>query len=645
MTKELLRLVVAALSICLHAGAWASAVSGRTPVAWGEPLGWGDEGPAAREHPSVMVFDGLVVVLGGSGYEPQGAPLGDAWAYEPESGAWRSLALTGDVPDAAGSRRVAQAPGADSAWLFGGYGANFETNNELYRVRLTSGSLAFELIEQEHPPTPRALHAFAVDPGTGSLIVTHGVSRAGFMDDTHLGELEGDGRVVWRRLEREERPSPRFGFAFGFDRDHGELVVFSGQMPGSQDDPMPMSDELWVLRVRGDSPGWTRIDMDTPPPGRRNPMFAYDDRGDRLVVWCGTADARSNIPGLVVIHRDGRGSWHATSLSDAGAPPRRSSGVGFVAPGSDRVYLGFGNSREGRYREWVPLDLGTTAGSAGKTSADEPRVKPTSEAVTADAVEDAVREYVFAKYAGDDETVRSRAHHDIARRAVSASYWGRPSEEWVRPYGHDVLRFYGTRANTARRDDPESGRCEITVYDVESSSASASVVMDDVVDFMHLVRFEGRWMIADSAVIILDEAGSEPPAATRQSAEAIRDVIRDYCMGFYETDGDKVQRTCHSMLSKRSVARWPEGRGFDYFQRVTWEEIRILGDTFNRHYGFDPETARCEIEVYEIRENIALAKLTGSVWFDYFQLMNVRGEWKIVNIIFETLPEERSEAA
>ena len=81
--------------------------------------------------------------------------------------------------------------------------------------------------------------------------------------------------------------------------------------------------------------------------------------------------------------------------------------------------------------------------------------------------------------------------------------------------------------------------------------------------------------------------------------------------------------------------------GFDFFTLITWEEIRILGETFNKHWNFDPETARCEIEVYEVRGNVALAKLTGAIWFDYLQLMKVNGEWTIVNILYETLPEER----
>lgn len=610
----------------------------RGVVSW-----WGEDGPAAREHPSLMVFDDCIVILGGSGYEPQGEPLGDAWAFTTSDCSWQPLALKGDVPTAAGSRRVAQSPGSDHAWLFGGYHADFATNNELYRVVKEGNTLTFELIEQVEPPRPRALHAFALDADSGTLIVSQGVARGGLLGDTLIGHIQSDGGVRWEPIQAADGPTPRFGFAYGFDSDRGELIITGGQTQGNAQNPMPMSGESWVLRCRGASPAWTRIESDATPAGRRNPMFAFDDRSDSLIVWGGTADARTSIPGIVRIEREGEGSWSISQLGEIGAPPLRSSGVGFVDARADRVYFGFGNNRTERYQQWVTLSqaaLHQVVEQPVQAGAKGNPVEP----VTPAAVENAIREYVVAKYAGDVDAVRSRAHPSIARRAVSNEYWRRPSDEWVRPYGHDTLQFYGTRLNETRRDDPRSGRCEVVVHDVEARTAAATVIMEDVVDMMHLVRFDGRWVIADSAVVILDQAGDEPPAISRDDEPEIRRIVRDYCMGFYEIDGDKVQKTCHPILSKRTVERWAAAPAFDYFRSITWEEIRILGNTFNRSFGFKPETARCEIDVYEIRDNIAIAKLTASVWFDYFQLMKVNGEWVIVNIMFEPLPDERSES-
>lgn len=265
------------------------------------------------------------------------------------------------------------------------------------------------------------------------------------------------------------------------------------------------------------------------------------------------------------------------------------------------------------------------------------------EPVSRDAVEQALREYVYAKYRGDADAVRARAHHDIARAVRMDSYWGHPSDEWVRRFNHDQLQFYGTPYNTTRFEDPSDGRLQIEVFDLARFSASAVVVMEDVVDYVHLALFEGRWLIVDSAVIILEEDGAPVPRVDLSDAAAVEAVIRGYALGFYEVDGNKVQATCHPSLSKRTMERRPDA-DFDYLSLITFEEIRLLGEAFNRDQRFDPTVARARVEVYQIRGNVAAARLTGSVWFDYFHLMKVNGDWKIVNIMYESLPEDQREA-
>ncbi len=277
----------------------------------------------------------------------------------------------------------------------------------------------------------------------------------------------------------------------------------------------------------------------------------------------------------------------------------------------------------------LPLILALT-GATQRASADESR--------TERAVERAIEQYVRARYEGDVDTLKSRAHHDIARRVVTDQYWGRPSDEWVRPISHDHLGFFGTEHTDAHRDDPENGRCDIEIFDLEERTASAVVVMDDAVDYLHMIYFDGRWIIGDSAVLSLDDPDDVPEPST-DDAETIERIARDYCVGFYEIDGDKVQDTCHPSLSKRSVEHAPD-TDFDFLSEITWEEIRILGNTFNRGWGFDPDV-KCEVEVYEIRGNVAAVKMTGTVWFDYFHMMRVNGEWSIVNIMYESLDESR----
>lgn len=267
---------------------------------------------------------------------------------------------------------------------------------------------------------------------------------------------------------------------------------------------------------------------------------------------------------------------------------------------------------------------------------------PSPEPITEAAVTRAIEEYVRARYAGDVETATSRLHENIARRMVADTYWGQPSKEWVRPFTRDLIAFYADPNSAQRLDNPSEGRCDIKVFDLEQRTASARVIMEDAVDYLHMIHLNGRWVVGDSAVILLKESGAKPPALSDRHAQTVEQVSRDYCVGFYEIDGDKVQSTCHPSLSKRSVeqAELSDGTAFEHVSGITWEEINLLGQTFNTHWGFEPD-ARCEVEIYEIRGNIAAVKMTGAVWFDYFHMMKVNGEWSIVNIMYESLDRSR----
>jgi len=283
-----------------------------------------------------------------------------------------------------------------------------------------------------------------------------------------------------------------------------------------------------------------------------------------------------------------------------------------------------------------------------------PKSEPITEPITQAAISAAIEEYARAKYAGDLETLRSRTHPDIARRTVADTYWQQPSKDWVKPSTQEQLNFAATPLNKARMDNPESGKCDIQVFDIAQRTASAAVVMEDAVDYLHMIHFDGRWVIADSAFIDLNPGDTPPPitepeTAGRQSRDhkAIEKLARDYCVGFYQINGKKVQRTCNTGLSKRVVehAKIKGSDDFDYLREITYEEIEILGNTFNKSFGFNPDTARVDIEIYQVRENVAAVKMTGTIWFDYFHMLKLNGQWQIVNIMFETLTRDQWEDA
>jgi hypothetical protein len=329
------------------------------PIRWVERVTWTTEGPPAREHAALVMDEAgkRVVVIGGSGYAPQGTALGDIWQFDLVAKTWTAVTATGDVPPPAGSRRVAQVAGESIAYLQGGYGDNFALFDDLYRVDVSGGGVAFTKLTQANPPPVRGLHGFSYDAQTDRFFVFAGIGASGPssapLGDLWTATLDGDN-ATWTNVNPATAPSPRYGFFFGVDETNGRALLFSGAtLTGPTLDP---ARDIWALDMRAEPPAWSLLlegEAAGVPPGRRNGCFVMDPLGPRLFIWGGTADAASTEPGLFAFDaRPGKEKWSQLTLADE--PPLRSSGNAIYDPINDRVWLGFGNDAA-TYRDFASL--------------------------------------------------------------------------------------------------------------------------------------------------------------------------------------------------------------------------------------------------------------------------------------------------
>ncbi|MEJ7735218.1 MAG: hypothetical protein WKG00_39290 [Polyangiaceae bacterium] len=320
------------------------------PIAWRPPCTCPTAaGPEAREHAAVVVDDPgrQVFMLGGSGYMPQFVPLADFWRYDLDTGDWTEVTPTGDVPQAAGSRRVAGSAEPGVSYMFGGYGEGNVNFDELYRVRVDGQSLTFTLLDQENGPSARSLHGFAYDAVADRYVMFGGASTKP-LDDLWTMTIAGDV-ATWAEVAPAVAPSARYGFFYGVDEALGRLYLFSGAQGFAAVDPAP---DTWMLDLRADPPAWTLLleGDDVTPPGRRNGCTVFDPSGPRMFVFGGTPDGANSTPGLWVFDaRPDHARWE--QLVRDGEPHIRSSGFGFYDPTTGRSQMGFGNDA-GIYRDW-----------------------------------------------------------------------------------------------------------------------------------------------------------------------------------------------------------------------------------------------------------------------------------------------------
>jgi hypothetical protein len=330
-----------------------------SPLAWGRRIVWSaPDGPAAREHAALIADPerGRLLLLGGSGYTPYLAPLGDAWSFDLVDESWSPLELAGDALTPGGSQRVAAAP--DGAYLHGGYGADGRELGDLWHVSLAADAVHVARVPQDNPPPARQLHGFACDASGRRFVVFGGGTSEDLFDDTWIGTRTEAG-VRWERLASDVQPSARFGFAHAFDPQAGRFLVCGGELlPPDGQNGMAVARDLWALDLASESPAWTRLAEYASEafPGRRNPAFAFDARSGDLLVWGGTGDGSTALPDLYVVRTRLPGA-PVERLPQPAAIPTRASGFGFVDPTSSRAWLGFGNTSTMRYQDMVEVVL------------------------------------------------------------------------------------------------------------------------------------------------------------------------------------------------------------------------------------------------------------------------------------------------
>jgi hypothetical protein len=309
-----------------------------------------DGQPGGREYftwwPAMQADDDAVYLYGGFAYAPrQFTVTMSLFRFDLATSTWSSAAVAGELPLPGG--RVA----ASTLTLRHFGGAELTDNGSL----LTRPSFATVTIGADGTTTFTAEDDDGA-PGsyTGSLFFDSRRDRwlsvcgadaisLGLHCQVHSFE---DG-VGWASVDVDgEVPPGRMGFHYALDEEGDRIVVYGGQ-----GDAGTLAD-VWTLALGGDRPRWTRH-ADADGKARRNGAWALDPVGRRLVVWGGTANGQTALPGIDMLRLDDELSWDHLDID--GPAPRASGQCLYDGP-RERLLCGFGNGDRVRTDLWaLPL--------------------------------------------------------------------------------------------------------------------------------------------------------------------------------------------------------------------------------------------------------------------------------------------------
>jgi Putative lumazine-binding len=151
-----------------------------------------------------------------------------------------------------------------------------------------------------------------------------------------------------------------------------------------------------------------------------------------------------------------------------------------------------------------------------------------------------------------------------------------------------------------------------------------------------------RTQFALPVALALSATLSPSAAARAQSAQdtaAVRAAAVDYVEGFYEGDSTRLVRSVRPEVYKYGFWRHRDSTSYQGMQ-MTWPAFHAYANrvkTTGR--GGPPPNAPKEIQLLDVQDQTAAAKLTAWWGTDYLLLAKFDGRWMITHVLWQSPPK------
>ena len=120
-----------------------------------------------------------------------------------------------------------------------------------------------------------------------------------------------------------------------------------------------------------------------------------------------------------------------------------------------------------------------------------------------EAITQTALDYVEGWYEANPERMERALHPDLAKRVVFTDDKGRSRLEQMSAMG----LVQGVKRGGGKDTPKEKQQKDITILDVFENAASVKAVMSGWIDYMHMAKVNGRWVIVN----VLWELKRRPP--------------------------------------------------------------------------------------------------------------------------------------
>lgn len=109
------------------------------------------------------------------------------------------------------------------------------------------------------------------------------------------------------------------------------------------------------------------------------------------------------------------------------------------------------------------------------------------------AIRQTALDYIEGWYEGNAERMERALHPELAKRIVRSSQEGRSRLDQMSA----MSLVLGTRRGGGKDTPKEKQLKEITILDVYENAASVKIVASEWIDYLHVAKWNGRWVIVN----------------------------------------------------------------------------------------------------------------------------------------------------
>ena len=121
---------------------------------------------------------------------------------------------------------------------------------------------------------------------------------------------------------------------------------------------------------------------------------------------------------------------------------------------------------------------------------------------------------------------------------------------------------------------------------------------------------------------------------------AVTAAAMDYIECFYEADTTKAYRSVSPLLQKRGYGFSKKKNQYSEQYEMNFEQLIALAKKWNADGSRLNDKSPKKVEIYEIMDKTAPAKVYAQWGTDYMHLSKIDGKWYVMNVLWQSYPPE-----